>query len=163
VRSTRLRAALLPAVFFLAAYCSFADDFRKTSWLMTRDQIIASEDTQVDSEMEFAGQQQVVFRALVKGHSGSITYLLENNQLRAASYNFGNDERRQIYSYMKDSLTTRYGKPSIHKDEMLGWRLERTEIALTYLPNKSCYVAFWEKAYFARLNNLSPSGDRQSF
>ena len=130
---------------------------------MTREQIIAAEDANVDSEMEFAGQQQLVFRAQVKGHSGSITYLLENNQLRAASYNFRNDENRQVYSFMKDLLTSKYGQPTLQKDQMVGWRLERTEIALTYLSNKSCYVAFWEKAYFARMNNLSPAGDTPSF
>jgi hypothetical protein len=130
---------------------------------MTREQIIASEDANVDSEMEFAGQQQLVFRAQVNGHSGSITYLLENSQLRAASYSFRNDENRQVYAYMKDLLTGKYGKPALQKNDMVGWRLERTEIALTYLPNKSCYVAFWEKAYFARINNLNPAGDKPSF
>jgi hypothetical protein len=130
---------------------------------MTRDQVIASEDANIDSEMEFAGQQQLVFRAQVNGHSGAITYLLENNQLRSASYSFRNDESRQVYTYMRDLLTARYGKPSVQKGEMVGWRLERTEIALTYLPNKSCYVAFWEKAYFAKINNLNPAGDKPSF
>ena len=130
---------------------------------MTKEQIVAAEDGNVDSETEFAGQQQLVFRARVNGHSGSITYLLENNQLRAASYNFRNDENRQVYLYMKDLLTSTYGQPTLQKDEMVGWRLERTEIALTYFPNKSCYVAYWEKAYFARMNNLSPTGDKSSF
>jgi hypothetical protein len=45
----------------------------------------------------------------------------------------------------------------------VGWRLERTEVALTYLPNKTCYVAFWEKTYFARMNNLGPAGDKSSY
>jgi hypothetical protein len=130
---------------------------------MTREQILASEDGNLDSEMEFAGQQQLVFHAQVSGHSGAVTYLLENNQLRAASYNFRNDENRQAYAYMKDLLTGAYGKPSVQKGEMVGWRLERTEIALTYLPNKSCYVAFWEKAYFAKINNLNHAGDPPSF
>jgi hypothetical protein len=158
-----LRRALLSAALVLAAYGAFAADFRRTSWLMTREQIIAAEDARVDSEMQFAGQQELVFRAQVNGHSGSITYLLEDNQLRAASYNFRNDENRQVYGFMRDLLTGKYGKPAIQKDEMVGWRLERTEIALTYLPNKSCYVAFWEKAYFARINNLSPAGDKPTF
>jgi hypothetical protein len=160
---TSVRCALLSAALFLSAYASFAADFRRTSWLMSRDQIVAAEGGGVDSETEHAGQQQLVFKALVNGHSGSITYLLEHNQLRAASYNFRNDENRQVYSYMKDFLTSRYGQPTLKKDDMVGWRLERTEIALTYFPNKSCYVAFWEKAYFARMNNLGPAGDTPSF
>jgi hypothetical protein len=158
-----LRRAVLAAALVLVAYSVSAADFRKTSWLMTREQIIAAEEANVDSEVEFAGQQQLVFRAQVNGHSGSITYLLENNQLRAASYSFRNDENRQVYAYMKDFLTGKYGKPAIQKDEMVGWRLEKTEIALTYLSNRSCYVAFWEKAYFARINKLSPAGDTPSF
>lgn len=35
---------------------------------------------------------------------------------------------------------------------LVGWRLERSEIALTLLTKNTCYVAFWEKAYFARMN-----------
>jgi len=154
---------LLAAALLLAAYGSFGADFRKASWLMTRDQVIASEDARVDSEREFAGQQQLVFRAQLNGHSGSVTYLLEDNQLRAASYNFRNDDDRQMYSYMKSFLTGAYGKPAIQKDQMVGWRLDRTEIALTYLPSKACYVAFWEKEYFARINNLDPSGEKPTF
>jgi hypothetical protein len=159
----RLLRALVPVVLFLAACGSFAADFRKTTWLMSREQIIAAEGGNVDSETDFAGQHELVFRALVNGHSGAATYLLENNQLRAASYNFRNDEDRQVYGYMKDFLTGKYGKPSLQKDEMVGWRLERTEIALAYLPNRTCYVAFWEKTYFARMNNLGPAGDKASY
>jgi hypothetical protein len=163
VKSTLWRCALLSAALLLAASSLFAADFRKTSWLMTREQVVASEDGNLDSEMEFAGQQQLVFRTAISGHSGAITYLLENNQLRSASYNFRNDDSRQVYGYMKDLLTGKYGKPSVQKGDMVGWRLERTEIALTYLPNKSCYVAFWEKAYFARINNLTTAGESPSF
>ena len=130
---------------------------------MTREQIVATEDGNLDSEMEFGGQQQLIFRARVSGRSGAVTYLLENNQLRAASYNFRNDENRQVYAYMKELLTRSYGNPSVQKGEMVGWRLERTEIALTYLPDKACYVAFWEKAYFAKINNLNIAGDPPSF
>jgi hypothetical protein len=163
VTSTRSRRALLSAAFLLAACSLFAADFRRASWLMTRDQVVASEDANVDSEMRFAGQVQLVFRTQMSGHSGAITYLLENNQLRSASYSFRGDEKRQVYAYMKDLLTGKYGTPSVVKGDMVGWRLERTEIALTYLPNKSCYAAFWEKAYFARINNLASSGDSPSF
>jgi len=28
-------------------------------------------------------------------------------------------------------------------------------VALAYRAEKTCYVAFWEKAYFARINNLT--------
>jgi hypothetical protein len=162
VKSTWSRGALISAAL-LAACSLFAADFRKASWLMTQDQVIASEDANIDSEMEFAGQLQLVFHTQVIGHSGAITYLLENNKLRSATCSFRNDEKRQVYAYMKDQLTGKYGDPSVQKGDMVGWRLERTEIALTYLPNKSCYVAFWEKAYFARINNLHPAGDSPSF
>jgi len=130
---------------------------------MTREQVIASEDADVDSELQFGGQLQLVFHARLDGHYGSITYILENNQLRAATYSFRNDEKRQVYSYMKDFLTNTYGKPAFQEDAIVGWRLERSEVALAYLPDKFCYAAFWEKAYFARMNNLSATGDNSSF
>ncbi len=160
IRPSRI---FLSAAFLLAACSVFAADFRQTSWLMTREQIIVAEGANAVSETDFAGQKEMVFRAQVTGHTAAVTYTLENNQLRAASYSFRNDDDRQVYLYMKDQLTGAYGKPTVQKGELVGWRLSRTEIALTYLPNKSCYVAFWEKAYFARINNLRPAGDKPSY
>ena len=130
---------------------------------MTRDQVAAAENANADSETEFAGQHQMVFHSFVDGHSAAITYLLENNQLRAASYRIRNDENRQVYAFMRDFLTRTYGAPTVQKDQLVGWRPARSEIALTWLPDKTCYVAFWDKEYFARMNNLGTSGDTTSF
>jgi hypothetical protein len=58
---------------------------------------------------------------------------------------------------MKGDLTKRNGMPSFERKELVGWRLEKTEIALTHLSDGTTYVAYWEKSYFARMNNLGTS------
>ena len=56
--------------FFLVflAYSAFASDFRKTSWLMSREQVQASEDGTLVTERNIAGQQEVVYRARFEGY-----------------------------------------------------------------------------------------------
>jgi hypothetical protein len=48
----------------------------------------------------------------------------------------------------------------MEKGDMLAWRLPRTEIALTWLPDRSCYVVYWQKEYFARINGLTSTESR---
>jgi hypothetical protein len=61
---------------------------------------------------------------------------------------------------MRRKISALHGAPSIQKESMLAWRLPRTEIALTWLPDKSCYIVYWEKEYFARINGLASSEGR---
>jgi hypothetical protein len=150
-----LRKAALAIIFVFCACSLFASDFRKTSWLMTKEQVLASEDGTIVTERNVAGQQEVVYRARFEGYEGSVTYVLENDRLLAASYNYKKDETRKVYSHMKESLTRQYGKPAVQTDSLAVWRSERTEIALAYRAEKTCYVAFWEKGYFARINKLT--------
>jgi hypothetical protein len=150
-----LRRAIAAIVFVFLAYGSFASDFRKTSWLMSKNQVLASEDGTLVTERNIAGQQEVIYRAQFEGYLGSVTYMLENDRLLAATYNYQRDDTRQVYSHMKESLTREFGKPSLQTDSLAVWRSERTEIALTFRAEKTCYVAFWEKGYFARINKLT--------
>ena len=144
------------AVFLvLLAGSAFASDFRKTTWLMSKDQVQASEDGTLVTERNVAGQQEVVYRARFEGYEGSVTYVLENDKLLAATYNYQKDDTRQVYSHLKESLTRQFGAPSLQTDSLAVWRSERTEVALAYRAEKTCYVAFWEKSYFARINNLT--------
>ena len=150
-----MRKVIGAIVFLFLAYGSFASDFRKTSWLMSKDQVLASEDGRLVTERNIAGQQEVIYRARFEGYEGSITYVLENNKLLAASYNYQKDDTRQVFSHMKESLTRQFGAPALQTDSLAVWRSARTEVALAYRAEKTCYVAFWEKAYFARINNLT--------
>jgi hypothetical protein len=95
---------------------------------------------------------------MVNGFPATITYLLENDKLLSASYTFKRDPDRKAFDFMKLDLTSRNGKPAFEKENLVGWRLERTEIALAHLPDGSSYAAYWEKAYFARINNLAGTG-----
>jgi len=150
-----LRRATLSIVLAFLACSSFASDFRKTSWLMSKEQVLASEDGTIITERNIAGQQEVVYRARFEGYEGSVTYILENDKLLAASYDYQKDDMRRVYSHMKESLTRAFGKPAVQTDSLVVWRSARTEIALAYRAEKTCYVAFWEKSYFARINRLT--------
>jgi hypothetical protein len=150
-----LKKAFAALLFLCLAYGSFALEFRKTSWMMTEAEVIASESTRVVSEQTVANQRQVVFQSVVNGYSATITYLLEDNKLLSASYTFKRDASRTAYNAMKKDLTAANGIASFQKDDLLGWRLPKTEIALTHLSDGTTYAAFWEKAYFGRINNLT--------
>ena len=154
-----MKKAFIAVVFLILSYSSFALEFRKTSWLMTKEQVIASETGRVVSELSLPGQQQIVFRTMVNGFPATITYLLENDKLLSASYTFKRDMDRAAFDAMKQELTAKNGKPSFEKDDLVGWRLNKTEIALAHLKDGTTYAAYWEKTYFARINNLAGSGD----
>jgi hypothetical protein len=158
-----LKRASVVFVFLFLAYSSFALEFRNTSWLMTKEEVIASESGGVVSELSLPGEQQIVFRTLVNGFPATITYLLENDKLLSASCTFKRDLGRKAFDSMKKDLIDQNGKPAFEKENLVGWRLERTEIALAHLPDGTSYAAYWEKAYFARINNLAETGAPRKF
>jgi hypothetical protein len=155
-----VRKALFSLLVLVAAQSLAAADFRGTSWLMSRDEVAASEGTPGIPVADENGRQQVLFKTSVDGKSCSITYSFENDALVSASYSFRADLNREAYESMKKRITGGYGAPAMEKGDMLAWRLPRTEIALTWLPDKSCYVVYWQKEYFARINGLTSTESR---
>ncbi|MCX5841389.1 MAG: hypothetical protein NTY16_08060 [Deltaproteobacteria bacterium] len=150
-----MKRTLTAVLFILAAISSSGLEFRNTSWQMNRDQVVASEQGCIVSEINVSGQQQIVYKAYVNGYAGNITYVLENDKLLSASYRFKNDHHMEIYNYMNAELLDRYGKPSMQTGKLVVWRLENTEIALAHLPDNTCYVAYWEKNYFAQMSQIT--------
>jgi hypothetical protein len=148
------RVVIVLALIALAS-SSYALEFRKTSWLMTKEEVIASETGRVVTVLSLPGQQQIVFRTLANGFPATITYILENDKLLSASYTFTRDLDRKAFDAMKQELIGQNGNPTFEKENIVGWRLEKTEIALAHLPDGTSYAAYWEKAYFARINNLA--------
>jgi hypothetical protein len=155
----RLQRTILIVAFICLTYAAFAQEFRKTSWLMTKAEVVASEGTRAVYEASFQGQQQVIYQSLVFGFAATITYLLENDKLLAASYAFKRDSGRSAWDAMKKDLTTRDGTPSFQNDHLLVWRLANTEIAVTHLPDGSTRADYWEKTYFARINSMPTAGN----
>lgn len=138
---------------------AFAQEFRNTSWLMSKEEVIASEAGREVSETNLGNhQQQVVFQSYVDGFKVTITYLLQDDELLSASYTFLRDRDRLAFVAMEQDIRTKNGAPAFEKDDLVGWRLAKTEIALAHLKDGTTYVAYWEKAYFARLNNLTGAG-----
>jgi hypothetical protein len=143
------------AVLLLAAAAAFAQEFRGTTWLMTHDQVVAAENLRVASESRVNGQQQVIYQTYLDGFSVTLTYLLENDALLSASYTFRRDVERRAWVAMMQDLTQKYGASAFERENLAGWRLPKTEIALAHLKDGTTYVAYWEKSYFARINHLS--------
>jgi len=150
-----LKKFVLPLALLCLAFSSFAQDFRATTWLMTKTQVIDTEKTRVISEESFAGQQQLVFQSLVYGFSATITYLLVDDRLLSASYTFRKDADRSAFDAVSKDLIGKYGPATLQKGTLLGWRLDKTEIALTHLADGTTQAGFWEKSYFARINGLA--------
>jgi hypothetical protein len=150
------RRACLATLFLLLTAGAFAQEFRKTSWLMSKEQVIASEGASLVSELDLDGnQQQVIFQSSLVGFPVTITYLLQNDELLSASYTFRRDLDRAAWDAMRQDLQARNGPPTFEQENLVGWRLPKTEIALAHLKDGTTYVAYWEKKYFARINNLA--------
>ena len=150
-----MKKALSTIALLCLASTAFALDFRATTWLMTKAQVIDSESTRVVSERSFPGLQELVFKSLVNGFTATITYVLENNRLLSGSYAFQKDTSRSAFEAAKKDLIAKYGAASFQTSDLLGWRLEKTEIALAHLPDGITHADFWEKSYFARINGLA--------
>ena len=154
-----VRRASFVLALLLIAGSAFAQEFRNTTWLMSKDQVLASESTHEISETNLGNhQQQVVFKSYVNGFAVTITYLLQNDELLSASYTFRRDMDRTAFVAMEQDIQSKNGAPAFERDDLIGWRLARTEIALAHLKDGTTYVAYWEKTYFARLNNLTGAG-----
>jgi hypothetical protein len=148
-----LRKTLLAAsVLLLASVTCFGLEFRSTTWLMTGNQVMAAEPGQEPIVRNLPGQQEIEYHVQVYGRPAVITYLLESDKLLSASYTFRKDLDLSAWETMKADLASRKGPPAFQTDTLVGWRLERTEIALTHRADGTTYVAFWEKSYFARIN-----------
>jgi hypothetical protein len=142
---------------------SFALEFRKSSWMMTREEVIASEQGRIISERVMPDQRQLVYRTTVNGVPATITYTLENDKLLCGSYTFRRDLTRKAFDFMRQDLATQNGTPAFEKDDLVGWILEKTEIALAHLADGTSYAAFWEKDYFLRVNRIAGTGDVPRF
>ena len=153
------RLALLP-VFLFVSLSALAFDFRSVSWMMSRDQVVASENGSILSEHGFGGQQELLYQTSLNGYAGSLSYTLENDRLVAAAFSCPTDNHGELFRYLKGILTTQYGPPTFQSDRLIGWRMNRTEIALAFLSGRLCHLSYWEKSYFARINNLAASASR---
>ena len=153
-----MKKALVVCALCAIAECSFALEFRNTAWLMSKEEVVKSESGLFVSEVNLPGRQQIVFQALVNGHTATITYMLENDKLISASYTFRRDIDRAAFDAMKHDLSDRNGVAAFEKENLLGWRLEKSEIALAHLRDNTTQVSYWEKSYFARINKLTETG-----
>jgi hypothetical protein len=158
----RVKRLLVAAALLSVAWGSFAAEFRNTTWMMSEQQVSDSEDTRMVSALTLGTTRQLVFQTKVGGFPVTITYTLENGKLLSASMSFHDDADGAAFGAMKKALVGKNGTPAFQKADLIAWRLERTEIALSRLPDGTTYVAYWEKAYFARINNLAPAGDTRS-
>ena len=157
-----MKTLLVAAALLSVAWGSFAAEFRNTTWMMSEQQVSDSEDTRMVSGLTLGTTRQLVFETRVAGFPATITYTLEDGKLLCASLSFRDDTDGAAFSAMKKDLMGKNGTPAFQKADLIAWRLQRTEIALSRLPDGTTYVAYWEKSYFARINNLPSAGDTRS-
>ena len=152
---TAVKRTLVVLALFVITDSSFAQEFRNATWLMSKEEVVKSETWLFVSELNLPGHQQIVFQALVNGHTAAITYMLENDKLISASYTFRRDIDRAAFDAMRKDLIVRNGDPTFEKEDLMGWRLAQSEIALAHLRDNTTQVSYWEKSYFARINKLA--------
>ncbi len=150
-----MRTPVWSAVFLIVCCSAFSADFRSVSWMMTRDQVVDAERGAIVSERALSGQREILYQTTLNGYAGSLSYTLEDDRLVAAAYNFPGDYRAELFGSLKETLTRLYGPPSFQSDRLVGWRMNRTEVALAFVSGRVCHLSYWEKSYFARINDLS--------
>lgn len=155
-------AALVFVVSLIVVPCLAALDFRSASWLMSSEQVQAAEGGTPLSAVAKNGAETLVYRIYLGGKPGTLTYFLDANSLVAGSYTFGRDGDLSLYASMKKNLVAQFGPPAVQTGSMAAWRLPRTEVALASLPDKSCYVVYWEKDYFLKVNGLAVAESRSA-
>jgi len=158
VRRAPFAGILLALALLFVAGSVAAQEFRAATWLMSKNQVIASEGGRAVSELSQKGQQLVIFKTYVDGLPATITYILENDALLSASYTFVRDTDRRAWVAMMQDLTEKNGPPAFEQENLAGWRLAKTEIALAHLRDGTTQAAYWEKSYFARINHLPIGG-----
>jgi hypothetical protein len=150
------RAAVLVFVLSLTVVPLLAAlDFRSASWLMNSEQVQSVEGGTPLSAVAKNGAETLVYRIYLGGKPGTLTYFFDTNMLVSGSYTFSGDKDLSIYASMKRNLVAQFGPPTVQTGSMAAWRLPRTEIALTSLPDRSCYIVYWEKNYFIKVNGLA--------
>jgi hypothetical protein len=157
-RKDVLKTVIAIGLLILACGSASALEFRQSSWMMSRAEVIASEQGRPVSVRDLPGQEEIVFQTSVAGIPVTITYILENDRLLSASYMFRRDPGRKAFEYMLRDLTSQKGSPAFSRADLVGWRLEKTEIALAHLADGASYAAFWEKDYFRRMNGTLEMG-----
>jgi hypothetical protein len=150
----RVKPIAAASILLLLSAAAFGLEFRKTSWMMSRTEVMAAEPGTPVSVVSQSGQCQITFQASVNGFPARITYVLENDRLLAAFCEVVKDADRRAFDAMRRELAGQRGKPSFEKPDLVGWRLDLTEIALSHLPDGRSCAAYWEKAYFASINGL---------
>jgi hypothetical protein len=139
-----------------------AVDFRGASWLMSSEQVQAVEGGTPLSAVAKNGAETLVYRIYLGGKPGTLTYFFDANRLVSGSYTFGGDKDRSLYASLEKNLVAQLGPPAVQTGSMAAWRLPRTEVALTSLTDKSCYVVYWEKNYFVKVNGLASAEGRSA-
>jgi hypothetical protein len=156
-----LKRLLTATILVLLGFAAFALEFRKTSWMMSRGEVMAAEPGTPVSDVNQSGQNQITFLADAHGFPARITYVLENGKLLAGFCEIVKDADRRAFEALKKELVGQKGAPSFQKTDLVGWRLERTEIALSHLPDGRSCAAYWEKGYFASINGLKTGTARK--
>jgi hypothetical protein len=107
------------AVATLATCCAGqTPDFRKTTWGMTKAQVLATEPLKPVIRDDEAGLTVVAYKSVtVAGMTGNLVYIFAEDKLVRAKYMFEEEHSNKTdhitdYETLDDTLGEKYGKPS---------------------------------------------------
>jgi hypothetical protein len=144
----RLHSRGIAAVLCLFALSASAQDFRKVTWGMSPDEVIAAETELQFSRMNGTSNTLLSTRVEVTGHSGLLNYIFEDNKLVIAQYRFDDEEDMRTYNEILNALTDKYGAPSDSGDSYSRWKLPRTYVGISF-KNDICKVDYADQRWVA--------------
>ena len=142
------RVCVIAAALAFLAMSAFGQDFRKTSWGMSVEDVVSAESDLQFSQMDGTSNTMLTSHVEVMGHSGILNYIFESDKLVIAQYKFDDDDDMRTYNEVLGVLTDKYGQPADSGDAIVRWKLPRTYISLSFKDNL-CRVDYADQGWVA--------------
>jgi hypothetical protein len=146
----RLRRWQVAALLLLSAMSASAQDFRKVTWGMSVDDVIAAESGLEFSELDGTSKSMLSSHVEVMGRTGILTYTFENQKLVIAQYKFDDEDDMGTCKDIRSVLTRKYGAAADSGDTSARWNLPRTFISLSFKDNL-CRVDYADQGWVSEV------------
>jgi predicted RND superfamily exporter protein len=141
---------LIFMLFCLSGY-SQENDFRKTNWGMTKEEVKSTENNKIIDEDLGSTEEVIVYKDQISSFDCFIGYIFVKNKLASAGYYINEEHSNKNvyiddYEKLKDLLSKKYGNPIrddvIWRDDL--YKEDKSEWGLAISIGDLAYKALWE-------------------
>jgi hypothetical protein len=146
-----LLITVLIFIFPCLSVHSQENDFRKTNWGMTKEDVKSTENKDIIDEVLDATEEVIVYKDQISSFDCFIGYIFVKNKLASAGY-YINEEHSNKNAYiddyekLKDLLSKKYGDPInddvVWRDDF--YKKDKSDWGLAISIGDLIYKSFWE-------------------